>query len=440
MWGLGLERLHQMNTGTKSTPVSAAAKVTWHKALLWDSKLQPSPNDIRVANRIPEGIAREKAAAAVKAEVAPSLGPSPEEFVLLPALGHVLPSLRGKRNRLVLRDLRQRKYKTVGDLAEAHGFSASYLKRWLSQRPYLVEDLPCGFLQITTKMEAKNCSSIDPIVMVDAPSMLPLMAAVQGDLIHKNYTGWWMSEKLDGVRALWNGETFVSRHGLFLTAPSFFTEGLPKRHEKIFLDGELFGGRGHFQATVGTTRSPSTDPRWKNLKFRPFDCPSHGKVLRFEERTELVKDCTRRTHSEFVQCVEQVRVKSQAHLTHELESVLSQGGEGLMLRQPLSYYEHTRSATMVKLKSCHEMEARVIGHMPAKTLTGDSHVGALLCEIRKTFKVGSGLTRQLRENPPSIGATISVKYQNLTDSGLPRFPVFQKKVPPGLMNRLRRGR
>lgn len=26
-------------------------------------------------------------------------------------------------------------------------------------------------------------------------------------------TGWWMSEKLDGVRAYWDGEAFVSRRG-----------------------------------------------------------------------------------------------------------------------------------------------------------------------------------------------------------------------------------
>jgi DNA ligase-1 len=56
-------------------------------------------------------------------------------------------------------------------------------------------------------------------------------------------TGWWLSEKLDGVRAYWDGKQFISRLGNAYLAPDWFIEGLPE----FPLDGELFAGRGRFQ-------------------------------------------------------------------------------------------------------------------------------------------------------------------------------------------------
>ena len=49
---------------------------------------------------------------------------------------------------------------------------------------------------------------------------------------------------------------------------------------------------------------------------------------------------------------------------------------------------------------------------------------ALNCQNGKQFCVGSGLTDALRAAPPPVGAVISIKCQELTDGGVPRFPVF----------------
>src|SRR5688572_11267334 len=56
-------------------------------------------------------------------------------------------------------------------------------------------------------------------------------------------SGWWMSEKLDGVRAYWDGRRFLSRLGNSYNAPEWFTKGLPETP----LDGELWVGRKRFQ-------------------------------------------------------------------------------------------------------------------------------------------------------------------------------------------------
>src|SRR5437879_1085254 len=63
-------------------------------------------------------------------------------------------------------------------------------------------------------------------------------------------TGWWMSEKLDGVRAYWDGKQFLSRQGNRYFAPDWFVAGLPLEP----LDGELWIGRKQFQRTVSIVR------------------------------------------------------------------------------------------------------------------------------------------------------------------------------------------
>lgn len=50
-------------------------------------------------------------------------------------------------------------------------------------------------------------------------------------------SGWFMSEKFDGIRCFWDGKQFVSRNGRIIKAPKWFAEGLPKDTK---LDGELW--------------------------------------------------------------------------------------------------------------------------------------------------------------------------------------------------------
>ena len=50
---------------------------------------------------------------------------------------------------------------------------------------------------------------------------------------------WYMSEKLDGVRAFWNGTDFYSRNNNIFQAPKWMKEKRPR----FPLDGELWKGR-----------------------------------------------------------------------------------------------------------------------------------------------------------------------------------------------------
>ncbi len=95
----------------------------------------------------------------------------------------------------------------------------------------------------------------------------------------QDVSGWWMSEKLDGIRAYWDGKRFVSRLGNEFFAPKWFTKGLPNEP----LDGELFVGRKKFNETASIVKQhEATKEEWERVRYLVFDAPSLGEE--FEHR------------------------------------------------------------------------------------------------------------------------------------------------------------
>jgi DNA ligase-1 len=232
-------------------------------------------------------------------------------------------------------------------------------------------------------------------------------------------TDWWMSEKLDGVRAYWDGTRFLSRLGNEFHAPDWFVEGLPKTP----LDGELWLGRKAFQRTVSIVRRQDKSDHWREVRYVVFDAPAPDEP--FEERLKLVEECLRGIGSEFLQAHEHTRCRGLDHLREELARVESLGGEGLMLRQPGSLYEVGRSTSLLKVKTFHDAEAVVVDHVAGKG-RHKGRLGALVVRIPDgtEFSVGTGFSDKQRETPPGIGSTITFRYQELSDAGVPRFPSF----------------
>jgi DNA ligase-1 len=232
-------------------------------------------------------------------------------------------------------------------------------------------------------------------------------------------TGWWMSEKLDGVRAWWDGTRFLSRQGNPFYAPDWFTEKLPDYP----LDGELFGGRKKFQRTVSIVRRQDLSDDWKELAFVIFDAPSLERT--FEERLAHVQEYVEDLAPPYAEWLPHEPCQGVQHLRTELARVEGLGGEGLMLRQPGSRYEVGRSYTLLKVKSFHDDEARVLGHQPGAG-RHKGRLGALEVELRNgtRFSVGTGLSDAERENPPALGSIITFRYQELSNDGVPRFPSY----------------
>jgi DNA ligase-1 len=231
--------------------------------------------------------------------------------------------------------------------------------------------------------------------------------------------GWWMSEKLDGVRAYWDGNSFLSRQGNIFHAPDWFIDGLPNEP----LDGELWIDRKTFQRTVSIVRRQDKSDLWREVRYLVFDAPQQDAA--FETRMAYCRSLIRKLSREHVRSHEHELCRDVEHLRTELARVTALGGEGLMLREPGSRYSQGRSASLLKVKTFNDADAKVIGHEPGKG-RHKGRLGALLVQLADgtKFAVGTGFSDAQRGAPPPIGSVITFRYQELSDGGVPRFPSF----------------
>ena len=246
----------------------------------------------------------------------------------------------------------------------------------------------------------------------------PLLLAETWDTA-ADLAGWWMSEKLDGVLAYWDGKEFISRLGNLYHAPDWFAAGLPD----VPLDGELWIARKAFQRTVSIVRRQDKTDLWKEVRFLVFDAPALKDP--FERRLEFLAETLGRKPLPHAAHHPHERCRGLDHLRAELARVEALGGEGLMLRQPGSAYEVGRSASLLKVKTFKDAEATVVGHQPGAG-KHKGRLGALVVRLTdgKEFAVGTGFTDKEREAPPPAGSVITFRYQELSDTGIPRFPSY----------------
>lgn len=236
---------------------------------------------------------------------------------------------------------------------------------------------------------------------------------------------YWLSEKYDGLRAVWDGRQLRSRGGETIAAPAWFTAQWPVEP----LDGELWAGRGRFEETLSTVRRQTPDDEaWRRVRYMVFDMPAHPGT--FTERIAAYHAQVQRIGQPWVQAVPQERVASHDELMVRLDRVVREGGEGLMLHRGDAPHRALRSDDLLKVKTHEDAEAQVIGHVPGK----GRHVGRLGALLVRTpeglrFKLGAGLSDAQRDDPPAIGSWVTYRFRGLHESGVPRFASFMRVRP-----------
>jgi DNA ligase 1 len=233
-------------------------------------------------------------------------------------------------------------------------------------------------------------------------------------------TGYWVSEKLDGVRGYWDGNRLLTRGGTVVNAPAWFTAGWPSHP----LDGELWAGRGKFSEAVSTVRSQlPDDAAWKRMHYMLFDLPGHAGP--FAERVVALKAVVKGIDQPWVDMIPQTPATTAVDIKRQMRQVVKAGGEGLVLHKGDALYNAGRSDDLLKVKPYLDAEAKVIGHLSGKGKFAGM-LGALQVETEsgQRFKLGTGFTDQDRRNPPPIGAWVTYRYRDLTSTGLPRFASY----------------
>jgi len=257
-----------------------------------------------------------------------------------------------------------------------------------------------------------------PMVSVAAEPPAILLAEVYREQV--DVTKYLVSEKLDGVRAIWDGNTLRFRSGKEINAPRWFVDGLPKRP----LDGELWIARGAFERLSGIVRKDVPDDgEWRQVRYMIFELP--GAPGTFRERAEVMRQIARDAKVPWLREIEQFSVVDRNSLQKRFKEVVKAGGEGLMLHRADALYETGRSDTLLKMKPWEDAEAVVIGHVPGKGKYAGM-LGALRLRAAdgREFSVGTGFTDAQRLDPPALGSTVTYRYRDLTNSGMPRFSSF----------------
>lgn len=242
-----------------------------------------------------------------------------------------------------------------------------------------------------------------------------LLKTYKGD---ENLSSWVMSQKLDGVRALWDGKSLKSRNQRAFLPPQNFIKCFPS----YALDGEIYSPNLSFEEIISIVNS-TQNKGWERLKLYVFDLPEmSGNLLK---RLQVLKNFLEKTPCKFIEIIEQKPAISHQNVRNFFNKIIKNGGEGVVVRDLNAAYQSGRSDKILKLKKVQDFECKVVAHNFGKGKFAKI-LGSLTCQNLdgKSFKIGSGFSQKDRENPPKIGSIISYKAQGLTKNGLPRFPIF----------------
>jgi DNA ligase-1 len=237
--------------------------------------------------------------------------------------------------------------------------------------------------------------------------------------------------KLDGIRCIsyWDGQNVVllTRKGKpFNSIPHIEAALLKvfKKNPTVVLDGELYSDKLGFQKITSIVRkSKCIDADVNKIEYHVYDIVIDKP---FRERTATIQKLN---VNKPIVCVYTGTLNNANEVAPRLDEYEKAGYEGIMLRNSGANYESDkRSSHLQKVKSFKDAEFEIIG--------GESGVGkfegmcTFICKTKKNqlFRcMPTGTEEQRREFLTNIdkyiGEMLTVKYFELTEDGLPRFPV-----------------
>ena len=218
-----------------------------------------------------------------------------------------------------------------------------------------------------------------------------------------------------------------------------------------FLDGELFAGRENFQDMGVVRKKNPEDEEWLPIKYVVYDLPEDSgkfedrvvKLKKIVEKATKVWNKKKKDYPEpfcDISCplvfTDQIKITSLEHLDKIYKDVLSKGGEGVMIKDPVSLYEDKRSDYMLKYKPCFDAEAVIVDYKDGNGKYSNM-LGAFICKPLINYGnysvidenedhefCVSGMDDEVRGNyleTHSEGTVITYEYSGMTDTGKPRF-------------------
>ncbi len=305
--------------------------------------------------------------------------------------------------------------------------------------------------------------------------------------------GWWWSEKLDGMRAYWDGGVsrgrwadevpyantekdsrlkervkatgLWSRYAKVVRAPDWWLDKLPP----IPLDGELYMGRGNFQRLRSTVSAFGNDA-WQGVEYRVIDSPNRtvvwgagevginggrkivfpagvltyldgyeefaGRMQPFREIYTVLQ--SRKDFWNDVCVLHEQHSVPLAGLGALLDGIVEQGGEGIIVRNPSACWLPQRTHNLLKMKPFNDAEAMVVGYTTGRATDKGSKLlgmmGALKVRWEGKYFELSGFTDSERElTCPNPETDYAYKWAALNPDTECPSPVWAKHFPRGTL-------
>lgn len=271
--------------------------------------------------------------------------------------------------------------------------------------------------------------------------------------------GWLASEKFDGYRCLFIGKNksdedkvFLSRAQKPFNAPDLFKLAMPDED----LDGELWVGRENFEMMGVVRKKVPILEEWKHVQYIVYDLPTMKKP--FSERLKHLEQIVRENKKRWdnlkknlpkelqIECplkmANQTTITSETHMDEMYKKILKMGGEGLMIKDPDSFYEDGRSHYMLKVKPSFDEEAIILDYKLGKG-KNKGILGSFICawlinmdtyhlidkDPNNEFSL-SGMDDSIRndyEKTHPIGTVVTITHSGRTNGGKPRFARYLRK-------------
>lgn len=238
------------------------------------------------------------------------------------------------------------------------------------------------------------------------------------DFKNKKYL---MSEKLDGIRGIWDGNSLKTRNGNEISTPQEWVDDFPP----FVLDGELWIDYNSFEKTSSIVRnSNSSLKEWQQVTYNIFDAPNICNECPLDERMKLLEKYLKNNQSKYIKIIPQIPIDNENDLEKYFNQIIAKNGEGLIIR------DNKNPTIAYKYKKYQDSECKVVGYQDGNGKY-KGLVGAIICQANinnkeTIFKIGTGLKDKDRVNPPPLNSIITYRHNGITKNGIPRFPVFMR--------------
>lgn len=234
--------------------------------------------------------------------------------------------------------------------------------------------------------------------------------------INQDIKGWYMSEKLDGIRAYWSGTELLSKNGNKIHTPKEFTKNFPA----FPLDGELWTKRSDFENIQSIVLDKVPSSKWSEITYNIFEAPhSSGN---FKKRLKRVRIWFLLHKNKNIRLIKQTECRDKKHLYEELNNILQLKGEGIIIKNPELEYISKRSNNSLKVLISNDDE----GVVQNINFNKDGKMRSLVLLLNNgvLFNLGGGFTKEERKNHAKVGEIVTFKYFGLTKNKKPKFASF----------------